>query len=169
MNRAAWALLALGLVQMTGEALTWLGAIGTGRAIQAVGAASTASPAPKMFASVRGLESFSTKFTLEWDDREGSRQALVLTPEIYAQLRGPDNRRNVYGALVPYGPLLVTAAATRPMFDAASRFATTGDAPLLRELGIDPATVAGPMRVRYEPRPETPLADWPRVIEIERH
>jgi len=117
---------------------------------------------------VRGLETFSTKFTLEWDGRDGKKHALELTPELYQQVRGPYNRRNVYGAVLAYGPVLLTNDITRPMFESVQRFALTGAAPLLRELGIDPAQIDGTARVRYDPRPDTPIVDWPRVIEVER-
>ena len=40
-----------------------------------------------------------------------------------------------------------------------------GEAPLLRELGIDPRTVASPVRVRYVPLEGTDLGDLPRVLE----
>src|SRR4051794_39698645 len=96
MNKAAWALLALGLIQLTGEILMAAGATTVGRAVKAVGAATTASPAPKVFTSVRGLETFSTQFTIEWDDRAGQRQTLLLTPELYQRICGPYNRRNVF-------------------------------------------------------------------------
>jgi hypothetical protein len=89
----------------------------------------------------------------------------LLTPEVYGQVRGPYNRRNVYGAALAYGPVLVTDDRTRPLFESVVRYALCGDAPLLRELGIDAADVAGPVRVRYEPVPGTDLGDLPRVLE----
>ena len=114
-----------------------------GRPIKAIGAATTASPAPKVFTSHRGLETFSTQFTLEWETRDGVKQTLPLTPELYQRVRGPYNRRNVFGAVLAYGPVLLTDEATHEMFKAASRYALAGDAPLLRELGVNTAKVAG--------------------------
>lgn len=167
LNKAAGALLALGLVQMTGEIITLAGAPKLGRPIKAIGAATTASPAPKVFTSHRGLETFSTHFTLEWESKNGAKQLLPLTPELYQRVLGPYNRRNVFGAVLAFGPVLLTDEATRPMFDAASQYALTGDAPLLRELGVNTAEIVGPVRVRYEPR-TGPVGDWPRVIEVNR-
>jgi hypothetical protein len=51
------------------------------------------------------------------------------------------------------------------MYRSVSEFALCGQAPLLRELGIDPAEVVGPIRVRYEPLPGTTMDDLPRELE----
>ncbi len=110
-----------------------------------------------MFSSVRGLETYSTRFFVEWTDRAGAAHALLVTPEIYARLRGPYNRRNVYGAALAYGPVLPVE-----LRDPVMRYALCGDAPLLRELGIDPEQIAGRVRIRYEPLPGTDLGDMPR-------
>jgi hypothetical protein len=45
------------------------------------------------------------------------------------------------------------------------RYALCGDAPLLRELGIDPGEIAGPVRIHYEPLPGTDLGDLPTTLE----
>ena len=86
--------------------------------------------------------------------------SLLVTPEVYARLQGPYNRRNVYGAALSYGPVLPPE-----LRDPVMRYAVCGDAPLLRELGIDPDDVRGPVRVRYEPLPGTDMGDLPRVLE----
>jgi hypothetical protein len=166
MNKAAAALLALGLLQMAGDLTERAGLPALGRPLKGIGAATTASPAPKVFSSVRGLETFSTRFYVEWTDRGGQEHSLLLTPEIYGQLRGPYNRRNVYGAVLAYGPVLATDPRTEPLFRSVARFALCGEAPLLRELGIDPTEVRGPVRVRYEPRPGGDMGDLPRVLEV---
>ena len=165
MSRLAIALLVLGLLQMTGDVLEQSGLERVGRPIKAIGAASTASPAPKVFSASRGLETYSTRFFLEWTDRDGREQSVLITPELYGRIRGPYNRRNVFGAALAYGPVLSTTEATRPMFGSVINYALCGDAPLLLELGIDPAGVAGPVRVRYEPLPGTDMGDLPRVLE----
>jgi len=157
-NAAAALLIGLGLLQMIGDVLHL-------PAVKGIAAATTASPAPKVFSAVRGLETFSTRHTIEWTDRQGEAHSLRLTPEVGARLRGPYNRRNVYGAVLAYGPVLKTEPRTEPMFDAVTRYAFCGDAPLLRELGIDPDQLRGPVRVRYEPRPDSDLGDLPRVLE----
>ncbi len=156
---AALALLSVGLMQMTGDLIGW-------PALKAVGAVTVASPAPKVFSAVRGLETYSTHFFIEWTDLQGHPHSLRLTPEVYSQLRGPYNRRNVYGAVLAYGPVLKTDPRSRPMFDAVANYALHGEAPLLRELGIDPKQIAGPVRVRLEPLPGTSIGDLPRIVEV---
>jgi hypothetical protein len=151
-------LLCVGLAQMAGDVLHL-------PVLKAVAAATGASPAPKVFSAVRGLETYSTGFDLEWEDRRGSHQVLRLTPEVNARLRGPYNRRNVFGAVLAYGPVLVSEARTRPMFDSVARYALCGDAPILRELGLDPLTVSGRVRVRLAPRPGSELSDLPLTFE----
>ncbi len=68
----------------------------------------------------------------------------------------------MYGAVLAFGPVLRTNEATRPLFDAVARYALCGDAPLLRELGLEPERIAGNVRVRLEPRHPV---DLPLVLE----
>lgn len=155
----AWLLLLLiGLLQMVGD-LCGLSVL------RGIGAATVASPAPKVFSAVRGFETYSTRFFLEWTDRDGTTHSLELTPEVYARLAGPYNRRNVYGAALAYGPVLVTDPRSRPMVQAVMAYALCGKAPLLRELGIDPSRITGQARVRFEPLPGTHLGDLPSILE----
>ncbi len=88
-----------------------------------------------------------------------------MTPEIYARVAGPYNRRNVYGAVLAAGPVLATDDRLAPMFRSVSDFALCGDALLLGELGIDPAQVVA-ARVRYEPAPGKSMGGLPRVLEV---
>jgi hypothetical protein len=159
MNKAAAFLLFVGLLQMAGDLLERAGGEKAGRAIKGVGMATTASPAPKVFSSVRGLETYSTRFYVEWIDRADEEHSLHVTPEVYSRLRGPYNRRNVYGAALAYGPVL-----PRELREPVMRYAVCGDAPLLRELGIDPEQVKT-VWIRYEPLPGTDLGDLPRKLE----
>ena len=159
---AAVGLTVLGLAQMAGD-------VAGLPALRGLAAATAASPAPKVFSAVQGLETYSSRFTLEWTDAGGHAQSLVLTPQVYARIRGPYNRRNAYGAVVAYGPVLASTPASRPLFEAVARHALCGEAPLLRELGVEtrgsaPAgsTAAGPaptgitaLRLRVTPRPGT--------------
>ena len=158
MRAAVAALLLLGLAQMAGT----LAHLPT---LAGLAAATAASPAPKVFSSVQGLETYSTRFYVEWRDRDGREHSIRLTPEHYARLRGPYNRRNAYGAVVAYGPLLARGARTKAMMQSVARYALCGDAPLLRELGLDPDAMAGPARVRLEPLPGSAPADLPLVLE----
>lgn len=148
-------LLVLGLLQMAGDVLSleWL---------KGIGAATCASPAPKVFSSVRGLETFSTRCFIEWRDADGKEGSLEITPEVYSRIGGPYNRRNVYGAALSYGPVLPEG-----LRDPVMRFALCGEAPLLRELGVDPASISPRVgvRVRFEPRPGSSADGLPMVVE----
>lgn len=135
--------------------------------IKAVAAATTASPAPQIFTTVRGLETFSTKFHLEWSDKKGEQHAIVLTPDVYSWLKGPYNRRNVYGAVLAFGPVLATEPKTREMFLSVSRYALCDEAPLLREMGIDPASIAGDVRIRLEPLHDSKVDNLPLVFDLQ--
>lgn len=147
-------LLVLGLLQMTADTLHSKG-------LKGVAAATAASPAPKVFSSVRGLETFSSRFFVEWTDNSGTFHSLRVTPERAAGMRGPYNRRNVYGAVLAYGPALQSDPATRPMFESVSRYALCGNAPLLRELGIPASEIRGASHIRLEPKPGTQAGNLP--------
>ena len=152
-------LLGVGLLQMAADALGF-------PSLKGIAAAWGASPAPKVFSSVRGLETFSTRFFLEWKGIGGAPHALEVTPELYGRLRGPYNRRNVYGAALAFGPVLESDPRARAMFEAVLRHALCGDAPLLQELGIDPLLIGGELALRYEPRARSPASELPMRIEV---
>jgi hypothetical protein len=154
---AALGLLVLGLSQMAGDLLG-------SRALRGLAAATTAAPAPKVFSAVRGLETYSTRFALEWTDRAGATRRLELTPEVYGRLRGPYNRRNVYGAALAYGPVLATDRAAQPMLEAIITRSLCGSRPLLAELGVNPADVAADVRVRYQLRPGSGIGQLPLTL-----
>jgi sterol desaturase/sphingolipid hydroxylase (fatty acid hydroxylase superfamily) len=153
-------LLALGLLQMAGDVLGM-------PILRGAGAVTTASPAPKVFTRIRGLESFSAQFFLEWTDTDGVEHSLHVTPEVSSRLRGPYNRRNVYGAALAGGPQMVSDPMLQPMFAAVTRYGFSGRAPLLRELGIDAATVQdGSLHIRLEPVPGSNPGGLPLVVEV---
>jgi hypothetical protein len=159
MSKAAAFLLLLGLAQMLGDILHF-------PALKAAGAATGASPAPKVFTAVQGLETYSTRFFLEWTDAAGGERSVELTPEVYGRLRGPYNRRNVYGAVLAFGPVLSSDPRTRPMFESVANYALCGRAPVLRELGLDPAAMRGGVRLRLEPRPREKPKGLPLVFQF---
>lgn len=138
--KRALVLLLLGLAQMAGDLAQLL-------PLKAVAAATGASPAPKVFSAVQGLETYSTRFYLDL-----GHQRVELTPALYARIEGPYNRRNVFGAALAYGPVLPAS-----LRDPVTRYALCGEAPLLRELGLQatatPAVEAEPLHgrpVRFE-------------------
>jgi hypothetical protein len=125
------------------------------------------SPAPKVFSAVDGLETYSSHFFVEWVDAEGEIRSVPITPERYARLEGPYNRRNVYGAAIAYGPVLAADARTRPLLSAVQRASLCGEAPLLAELGIHRDEDAGPLWVRVEPRSRPVGARWTTRLPVE--
>jgi hypothetical protein len=153
----AGVLLAVGLAQMCGQLLDIA-------ALRGVAAATNASPAPKVFSAVQGLETYSTEFHLDWREPDGTQHSEKITPEMYSRLSGPYNRRNVYGAVLAFGPVMSTNPATAPMFNAVLHSALCRDRQILRELELDRGRM-GAVRVRLEPlRPEA-LGSLPRVFE----
>ncbi len=100
------ALIVLGLTQA-------LGYVGNMSSLRNWGLASTAAPLPLVFTSFRGLETFSSKFTIviEFDDQ--SKQSFEMTPQLYGRLDGPYNRRNIYGAAFAYGTRMNSAPEIR--------------------------------------------------------
>ncbi len=159
---APFALLLIGLMQLAGDVLHL-------PALKALGLATAAAPAPKVFSAVRGLETYSTRFYIEWTDKDGHSRSVEITPELNSRLRGPYNRRNVYGAVLAYGPVLVADNRSRPMFESVANYALCGNAPLLRELGIDPTKISGTVRIRLEPRANSQVDGLPLTVEPTCH
>jgi hypothetical protein len=151
-------LLCLGLAHMAGDMLgiPWL---------KGLAAATGASPAPKVFSAVRGLETYSTRFVIEWRDAAGVTHEHALDSETYARLRGPYNRRNVYGAALAYGPVLAAEERSRALLEAVLRRGLCGERPLLAELGIPVDAVVGAPRLRYEVREGSELDGLVTAIE----
>jgi hypothetical protein len=153
-------LVALGCLQMIGDLSGQLG-------IKTIGSAIHASPAPKVFTAQNGFETYSSKFYIDWQDREGTWHALELTPQVYRGLQGPYNRRNAYGAAISYAPVLASNPHTKPMVDQVAQYGFCGNAPLLSELGVPRDRVVYPLRVRLESRDErSRSAKWQREFRI---
>lgn len=145
-NHLAIALTAVGLLQMAGYALRV-------PALRGVGLATGVAPFPRVFCENDGYEAFAATYFLEWDDESGGRVARQLTPEWYARLAGPYNRRNVYGAAIAFAPRM-----TPELRDAVMAYAMAPDSPLRRELGI-PESAANPA-VRIVPRDGEADGPW---------
>ena len=154
-------LVVVGILQMAGDLLDI-------PAVKAVGAASVASPAPKVFTAHKGFETYSSFFYLTWVDRDGTPREMKLTPEIYRGVRGPYNRRNAYGAALSYAPVLQSSPLTKPMHDSAMQYTFCGASSILEEIGIDRKTVAGGLRVELRPRQKLPADHpWQLAYEVE--
>jgi hypothetical protein len=146
---AAVALCALGLAQMAGD----LAGVAP---LRGIAAATGASPAPKVFSAVQGLETYSTRFYIE-----GGGERFELTPELASRMRGPYNRRNVYGAALAYAPVIPPA-----LRDPVVLRAFCGPNPLLRELGFDWSAGAGPFAIELEPLAGVDLGDMPARFTV---
>ena len=103
MTRMAWrnflaaGLLVFGFSQMLGD-------LTGSRVLKGIGAASVIAPSPRVFCDINGVEPFASTFTVTICDHE--EKSGLITPETYRLLRGPYNRRNVYGAAIAGAPLL---------------------------------------------------------------
>lgn len=74
--------------------------------IRGLGFATAASPLPLVFSHFRGVETFAARFELHVETPSGRKYRRKISSAVYSQLRGPYNRRNVYGAAIAYGPVL---------------------------------------------------------------
>ncbi len=142
LNKAAALLMIFGLSQIVGNlcGLPWL---------QAIGAASAVAPFPKVFSDVDGIETFASRFELDYADASGASHTLEITPEVYSRITGPYNRRNVYGAALSYGP---TPRFPRPLFRQVFRYGLIDPGPLRTEFGLPDNITALRLRVTTRTR-----------------
>lgn len=137
-NRVAVVVLVIGGSRMAGDVTGW-------RWLHGVGLASGVAPYPRVFTDVDGYEAFAARFILEGRRADGSVWSRALDPEWYADLKGPYNRRNVYGAALAFAPRL-----PEELRDAVLHEALSEGSALRGELGV-PEDVRE-LRVRIEPR-----------------
>lgn len=141
----AGALVVLGCAQMLADVAGW-------PRVAALANATQVSPAMKVFTSHEGYETFSPRFSIRYTQLDGETAERPLTPETYAGLEGPYNRRNAYGAALAYAPVLVTRRETAGLVEAVMRYGFCEPAPLLTELGLDKLDRARPFTVEIRPR-----------------
>lgn len=122
----ALGLLAIGSLQMIGYG------VGSDR-LRAVGAATAMAPMPKDFGDLKGVETFASEFTLGYWEPNGTEHALVITPEVYAGVAGPYNRRTVYVAAMSSAPRMPESLWT-PVYC----YGLAKDGPIRREIGMRP-------------------------------
>jgi hypothetical protein len=130
----------VGCLQMTGY-LT--GSI----TLRGIGAATAASPLPKVFSDVNGLETFASEFTLRYRKPDGTLIEMAITPELYGRMAGPYNRRNVYGAALSYAPRL-----PRELWEPVFCYGLAPDGPLRREFGLGPEVTDISVKIRTRTR-----------------
>jgi len=95
-----------------------------------------------------------------------SRHSVELTPELYRNLRGPYNRRNVYGAALSYGPVLSLNEHTSKMFESVSEFALCREEGLLSELNLDRDSIES-IALRYLPRQRNINPRYSQLLEVD--
>lgn len=145
-DKLAIAVMVLGLSQMAGHL------IGS-RALRGLGLASGFAPFPRVFCETAGHEAFAAVYELEWKTQDGLVTRRRITPEWYACLQGPYNRRNVHGAVIAFAPRMAPA-----MRDSVLAAALAPTSPLRVELGI-PADATG-FTLHIRPRPGEPEGPW---------
>lgn len=99
---ASIAILCLGCLQFIGYVLN-------NQTLRGLGAACGFAPYTKVFSDVDGFETFAADFFLILETTDGETSTIPVTPEFYQQLKGPYNRRNVYGAALSYSPRMPEA------------------------------------------------------------
>jgi hypothetical protein len=137
-NALAILLLCVGSLQMIGYA------IGS-RALRGIGLASGIAPFPKVFCDVDGYEAFAASYVVGGVQQDGRLWSRQLDPQWYAELEGPYNRRNVYGATLAFAPRLPSDLRNELLGHALAPEST-----LRRELSI-PATIKN-LKLTITPR-----------------
>jgi len=99
-------------------------------AVKGVASATAIAPCPKVFCDTKGMEAFASEFFLRFEV-EGHEREMKLTPQLYSKLKGPYNRRNVYGAALSFAPRL-----PEPLWRTVFNYALSSEGPMRRELGI---------------------------------
>lgn len=106
-----------------------------------VGRLTAASPLPLVFSDFRGLETFSLDFSIEAKAKDGQSVMKKITPELYDKFKGPYNRRNVYGAVLAYGPKL-TEPTEEPLVESVLKYGFCKSGPLAGMFGL-----SGPLQM----------------------
>jgi hypothetical protein len=122
-------LVALGSAQMVAD-------VAGAPKVKALAAATQVAPAMKVFTAHQGYETHAARFTVEWSAKDGRHGAIALDPTTYRGVRGPYNRRNVYGAALAYAPVLHADARTRSMHESVMRHAFCEPGAMRAELGL---------------------------------
>lgn len=149
-------LVGLGTLQMVGDVLAL-------PSVKGLGAWSHVSPAPKVFTTQQGYETYSPRFYVSAQDDAGRWHRVALSPAVNARVRGPYNRRNAYGAVLSYGPVLVADPRTQPMFEHALLFGFC-DAKIASEIGLN---ASARYRIDIVPRAGAALSAFTRRFDVQ--
>lgn len=153
-NVAAIFLLVGGFLQIAGY-------LAGSMVLRGLGVAGVFAPFPKVFCEADGYEAFAARFFLEGEHSHGGAWSCELTPEIYSQLSGCYNRRNVYGATLAGAPLI-----PEKLRETLLERSLAENSALRRELGVPPGLCD--LRIRIVPRPGEPNQPWIYRAEVMR-
>lgn len=151
-------LVGIGCMQLTGDLLGNQG-------LKGLGALTHASPAPKVFTTQNGYETYSPIFEITALDDNGLESSLQLTPAVNARVRGPYNRRNAYGAAISYGPVLASSPATLDMFTAAFRYGFCDANGVAQDIGL-PAANRYRVDIQSRGMATEQQANWPNRFQV---
>jgi len=112
-----------------------IGVATSSRSLKGIGLASVASPLPLVFSHFRGIETFAADFYLRLKKNGRIKYDSEITSELYEKLEGPYNRRNIYGAVFAYGPVL-TESSEKILVNSVLKQGLCFDGPLVAEFGL---------------------------------
>lgn len=135
--------------------------------LSAAAAVTNAAPAMKVFTAHQGYETFSPAFQLQLRWQDGVSRQLALDPAVYRRIKGPYNRRNMYGATLAYGPVLSTNEHTKAMWRSVADYAFCNPGVMLKELGLEPPDQHYTLVVTYQSRDPRPTTDFPTTLEVQ--
>jgi hypothetical protein len=128
-------ILCLGVLAISSTAI--VGHVTGLKALKSIGLATGVAPYTKVFCQAECLDSgqtyetFAAEFSICYTNPDGTQVEQKLTPSVYQKIQGPYNRRNVYGAVIAYGPALPESIRT-----ATFKYALTEPGTVAHELGI---------------------------------
>jgi hypothetical protein len=93
------------------------------------------SPIPIVFSDANGFEAFAAKFEIELTLKDGSQSVRPISFKEASKLRGPYNRRNVFGAAIGYAPRLPLQMVVSVL-----RYGLCAGGPLVEEFEL-PSTI----------------------------
>lgn len=76
--------------------------------IRGLAFSTAASPLPLVFTKYNGVETFSTTFMADLYTTNNTKITIPIDYDIYSQIKGPYNRRNIFGAIFSHGPFFQT-------------------------------------------------------------
>lgn len=133
--------------------------------ISAVAAVTNTAPAMKVFTTYKGYEGFSAKFKLKVTYTDHSQVSVMLTPDVYSGLEGPYNRRNVYGALIAGGPVLISNEYTKDAWQEVAYKSFCKQNKILSELGLSSNKKVHAVEIEYILHTENP-ENYPETLGV---